>query len=150
MKAARTADSRSECMGVRREGGHQRRLRRHAPLDALAAAAGEAGGKARRRDARVHVCVGGEADRCGAGKQRRCGEGEGRTASIRGRGTLPLHPLHPLRQVVGLFDDKALTFVMSSWLFDWEGADFGARRAACLDSTTVSYTHLTLPTNSRV
>ena len=37
--------------------------------------------------------------------------------------------------MVGLFDDKALTFVMSSWLFDWEGADFGARRAACLDST---------------
>ena len=36
------------------------------------------------------------------------------------------------RHVLGRFDDKGLTFVMSSWLFDWEGADFGAR-PICFD-----------------
>ena len=36
------------------------------------------------------------------------------------------------RHVAGVFDDKALTFVMSSWLFDWEGADFDAR-PICFD-----------------
>jgi len=31
-----------------------------------------------------------------------------------------------------VFDAKALTFIISSWMFDWEGVDFGAK-PACFD-----------------